>query len=154
MRLRGVILLAMAIFGTVAAYERFLATLPANESSMVETPPATGKFSVVLTLSFDAARDDFGLPEDPALVVNLAGHDIVRRTDRVPATEPLRADDVSGIVVGRNAFFIRAIPAESDLMRPCAVQVKILRDDAVIAQNTLWSQPGDIVAGEIVVEVK
>lgn len=154
MRLRGVILLAIAIFGTVAAYERFLATLPTHQSSVVEAPPATGKFSVVLTLSFDAARDDFGLPEDPALVVSLAGHDIVRRNDRASAIEPLRADDVSGITVGRNAFFIRAIPAEPDLMRPCAVQVKILRDDTLIAENTLWSQPGEVVAGEITVEVK
>lgn len=154
MRLRGVILLAFAIFGIVAAYERFLATLPPSAASTVEAPPALGKFSVVLTLSFDAARDEFALPDDPALVVSVGGHDLFRREDCVTAVESLKAEDVSGIAVGKNAFFIRAIPAEADLSRHCAVKVQILRDDILLAENTLWSQPGEVVAGEIVVEVQ
>ena len=73
---------------------------------------------------------------------------------KTSSDELLRADDVPGIVAGRNAFFVHAIPSEEFIARPCAARIRILRDDIVLAENTLWSQPGGAVAGEVVVEVE
>src|SRR4051812_37199046 len=120
-----VALLAVAIFGALAAYERFVATLQ-NSMQLEHVPfPAMGKFSVELMLSFDAAKDEFTLSNDPALVVRLSGQDLIRR-EQASAGEPLQADDVPGIVEGRNAFFVRAVPDEQQIKRPCAVQIRIL----------------------------
>jgi len=148
-----VIILATLIFGGLAGYSRFVASIPAAHSEHDEAPIAEGKFSVELTLSFDAQKDEFAFDDEPALVVRLAGRDLARRDQRAPASEPLQADNVSGIVAGKNAFFVRAVPTQEHIVRPCAVQIRILRDGHLIAENTLWSQPGNIVAGEIVVEV-
>jgi hypothetical protein len=149
-----VLILAAAIFGTLAGYEFFVATLPQASEIQDEVTPATGKFAVEIMLSFDAAKDAFALSDDPALLVRMGGHELIRRDERATAGELLRADDVPGIVSGRNAFLIRAVPDEASSTRPNAVQVRILRDEEVIAENTLWSQAGNPVAGEVLVEVK
>lgn len=149
-----VVALALAIFGALAVYERFVDTLPERTHASQEAPPAAGKFSLDLTLSFDAAKDDFALPDDPAVVVRMAGRDLIRAEQSATAGQTLQADDVSGIVAGRNAFFVWAVPSPDFIARPCAARLRILRDDAVVAESTVWSQPGDMVAGELVVEVK
>jgi len=154
MRPLAVLFLAAVIFGTLAAYERFVGALPENHESAPEAPEAAGKFAVELRLSFDAAKDAFTLSDDPALLVRMGGRELIRRDERASAGEVLRADGVPGIVVGRNAFFISAIPDEQSGARSSAVQIRILRDDEVLAENTLWAEPGQPVAGEILVEVK
>ena len=149
-----VAVLALAIFGALAAYERFVDTLPERTHASAEPPPAAGRFSVELTLSFDAAKDDFAVGDEPAVVVRMAGHDLIRADEPVTAGQPLRAEDVAGIVQGSNAFFFRAVPAPDFISRPCAARLRIFRDDNVIGENTLWSPPGGVVVGEVVVEVE
>jgi hypothetical protein len=144
-----VITMSLAVFGTLAGYSRFLATLPERQRALVEPPPANGRFSLEVTRSFEAAVDAFAFADDPALVVRLAGRDVVRRTDVVDASEPIHVDDLTGIVAGKNAFFVRAIPSDSFVRHPCALQLRVLRDGRLIAEETLWSTPGDIVAGEL-----
>ena len=78
MRPLFVAVLALAIFGALAAYERFVDTLPERSHATEEAPPAAGKFSLELTLSFDAATDDFALENEPAVVVRMAGRDLIR----------------------------------------------------------------------------
>src|SRR5215207_2895068 len=107
-----VAVLALAIFGALAAYERFVDTLPERTHAAEEAPPAPGQFSLELTLSFDAAKDDFALENEPAVVVRMAGRDLIRADEPVTAGEPLSADELAGIVQGRNAFFLRAVPAQ------------------------------------------
>lgn len=148
-----VLVLALAIFGTLAVYERFVATLPPPERSTVELPEATGQFSLELTLSCDAAKDEFGLDDDPAVVVRMAGEELIRVDQAAAADESLRADDVAGIVAGRNAVFLRVVPAPDFIALPCAARLRVLRDENVIAENTLWSQPGGVIAGEVMLEV-
>jgi hypothetical protein len=145
--------LALAIFGALAAYERFVDTLPERNHANEEAPPAAGKFSVELTLSFDAAKDDFALENEPAVVVRMAGRDLIRADEPLTAGQPLRAE-VPGIVQGSNAFFVRAVPAQDFISRPCAARLRIFRDDDVIGENTLWSPPGGLVEGEVAVEVE
>src|SRR5688500_2247736 len=95
-----VLLLAAAIFGTLAGYELFVNTLPEHSHTQHEVTAAAGKFAVELLLSFDAGKDEFSLSEQPALLVRMGGHELIRRDERAIAGEPLRADDVPGIVPG------------------------------------------------------
>jgi hypothetical protein len=149
-----VAVLALTIFGALAAYERFVDTLPERTHAAEEPPPAAGKFAVELTLSFDAAKDDFALEDEPAVVVRMAGRDLIRADEPLTAGTPLRAEDVAGIVQGSNAFFFRAVPAQEFISRPCAARLRIFRDETVIGESTLWSPPGGLVEGEVVVEVE
>jgi hypothetical protein len=149
-----VILLAFGVFGALAAYERFVDTLPERGVSTPQDEIAAGKFAVELTLSFDAAKDDFALNDEPAVVVRMAGQDLLRADQAVTSGEPLQASDVAGIVQGRNAFYLRATPTQEFISRPCAARLRILRDEAIIGESTLWSLPGGLVQGELTVEVE
>src|SRR5690348_7247866 len=131
--------LALTIFGALAAYERFVDTLPDHAETHPQDQAAAGKFSVEVTLSFDAAKDDFALENEPAVVVRMAGRDLIRADQGVSAGTPLRVDDVAGIVQGRNAFFFRAAPGQDYISKPCAARLQVLRDGAVIGESTLWS---------------
>ncbi len=57
------------------------------------------------------------------------------------------------MVTGRNEFFIRAIPQDSTNPIARAIRVRILRDGQPLTDETLWSEPGDVVEGAVVVEV-
>src|SRR4051812_9045416 len=111
-------LLAIAIFGLLAGYERFVATLPSASSKDPTTVAAKGTFSVELTLSFQAAKDEFALADDPAVSLRIGGQDLIR-ADHADIGQRLEAANVSGIVAGRNAFFVRAIPDKSDILHAC-----------------------------------
>lgn len=149
----AVLLLAALVFGTLTGYSRFVASLPSLRSEHHEPPPADGSFRLELTLSFDAATDAFSLPDDPSLLIRLGGHDLLRRTNPVSATETIAVTNPPGIVAGRNAFYVRAIPDKEAIARPCAVQLRILRDDQLLRETTLWSQPGDVVSGEVHIDL-
>lgn len=146
--------LALTIFGALAAYERFVDTLPDPAQAHQEEQTVAGRFSIEVTLSFDAAKDDFALENEPAVVVRMAGRDLIRADQGVSAGTSLRADDVAGIVQGRNAFFFRAAPGQDFISKPCAARLQVLRDGAVIGESTLWSPPGGLVEGELTVEVE
>lgn len=149
-----VAILAAVIFGVLAGYERFVDTLPLRDESAPKERLASGKFTVEVTLSFDAAKDDFALDNDPAVVVRMAGQDLIRADQPLTSGEPLRAENVAGIVQGKNAFFLRAVPAQDFMSRPCAARLRVLRDDAILGESTLWSAAGNVVEGELVVEVE
>lgn len=154
MRPLFVIILAACTFGALAAYERFVDTLPKQVEVHHEEQVAAGKFSIELTLSFDAAKDDFSLDNEPAVVVRMAGRDLIRADEPVTSGDPLRVEDVTGIVQGRNAFFVRAVPSPDFLSRPSAARLQVLRDGVVIGESTLWSPAGGLVEGELTVEVE
>ncbi len=154
MRVLAVCIIALLIFGTLAAYQRFVETLPKPNLQQYARPTAEGKFFLEVTLTFPAEVDAFATDQEAAVLVRMAGHDVIRSEAPVAAGETLQANDVQGIVAGRNAFFVRAVPAESSSQVPNAVRVKILRDGELIAENSLWSESGSIVAGEVIIQVE
>jgi hypothetical protein len=115
---------------------------------------ALGRFQVELTLTFDAGPDEFALDRSdaPTLLVRLRGQDVMRRTEPVEAVEQVVAD-VAGLVAGRNEFFVQATPRETTAERARAVRVRVLRDGTPIADQTLWSEPGELVQGALLVEL-
>ena len=147
------LLVAISILGGIKFY---MEVRPRSQPVSVEIQQrmAKGQFAVEVTLSFDAGPDPFALDvsDAPSVLVRLAGADVLRRQDNVPAGQLLRVDDVTGVVAGDNEFLIQATP-QAGADRAHALRVRVLRDGNPIAQSTLWSEPGDPVAGVIVVDV-
>jgi hypothetical protein len=121
-----------------------------------EATAAEGKFSLEVTLSFDAGADSaFSL--DPtrstAVRVEFRGRELLRIDEPVAAGTPLRIDDVEGIVPGPNEFYIEAHPANQGLPVAHAARARVFRDSHPIADETLWSEPGLPVQGVLRVDV-
>jgi hypothetical protein len=153
MRPIAAILLAVLILGSVKAYTLFERSLPPPIDISTVQQSATGKFSVDVTLTFDAAADDFAL-EPLAVVIELQGHELFRSLEPVPAGRPIVVEEVPGVVEGRNSFFLKVTPTESDFTSQRAVRVRVLRDGMPIAEETLWSEPGAVVEGIVNVDVE
>jgi len=123
-----------------------------HELQVIEAP---GEYAVDLTISFDAGPDEFALDvsEDaPSLLVQMNGKQVVKRSGEVLASEsPIRVESIEGVTVGNNEFFVQASP--KNLAGANCIRVRILRDDAVVANETLWSSPGEIIQGSVRLEV-
>ena len=57
------------------------------------------------------------------------------------------------MVAGQNEFFVQAAPQDTTTARARAVRVRILRDGNPLADETLWSEPGEVVQGAVLVHV-
>jgi hypothetical protein len=152
------LLLSLTIFGAVAGYLSFARHLQEQTTRQHDdrpAPVAQGKFSVEITLSFDAgAQTAFSL--DPtqaaALRVVFQGRDLLQLESPV-AAGTVRVEDVPGIAAGANEFFIEAQPAALESQIARAVRVRVFRDENPVADQTLWSEPGLPVRGTVRIDV-
>ena len=153
MRPLAAILLAVLILGSVKAYMLFERSLPPPMVVSTVQQSAAGKFSVDVTLTFDAAADEFAL-EPLSVVIELQGQELFRSREPVPADRPIVLEDVPRVVEGRNSFFLKVTPADSDFNSERAVRVRVLRDGEPVSEQTLWSEPGGVVEGIVNVDVQ
>jgi hypothetical protein len=169
-------LLAIAViigaFGSVRAYVSFVNSATGREHQQFQETAAEGRFHLDLTLTFDARSDVFNLE---SVLLSLHGDTpLLRIEEDVPAGTVLIVDPVEGIVVGENEFYLKvatgeaesggesafslpgdetfdeSLPAED---RSRAVRVRVFQDDQLVAEKTLWSEPGQAVDGIITVHV-
>ena len=149
------ILVAVVILGGLQAYMRWR---PRPQTTRVDpvTRIAGGNFDLEVALTFAAGPDPFALDLDAAesVVITLAGRDLLRETSPIAAGETLRVRDIKGIVAGPNEFHVRAFAQQenADLIR--GLRVRLLRDNLPIAEQSLWSEPGQPVEGAILVDVR
>ncbi len=149
------LLLCLAIFGTVGGYLRLSEevrqrTVQGQDAQHVEI--ATGKFSVEVTLTFDAGgASAFALEptEETSLLVLFQGRELIRSKESIAAGTPLRVEDIQGITSGMNEFYLEAHPSDQASPMTHAVRVRVLRDGHPIADETLWSEPGLPVRGTV-----
>jgi hypothetical protein len=121
-------------------------------ASVVEEAAAAGVFSAEITLTFDAAPDEFAL-EPIALVFKQQDRVLLERTEKVAAGEPIVIDHLPGIIAGRNEFYFECIPSPADQPLARAVRVRLLRDGAEVADATLWAPAGQTPRGRITLDV-
>lgn len=169
-------LLAIAVIigalGSVRAYVSFVNSATGREHQQFQETAAEGRFHLDLTLTFDARSDVFNLE---SVLLSLHGDTpLLRIEEDVPAGTVLIVDPVEGIVVGENEFYLKVATGEaesggesafslpgdetSDESLPAedrsrAVRVRVFQDDQLIAEKTLWSEPGQAVEGIISVHV-
>jgi hypothetical protein len=112
--------------------------------------PAGSPYTLELTLSFTAQPDPFGLEDGgrpgPALVLFLKGRPILKKMDAWPADHPLLVP-IPGPWTGSTEFFFEAAPPVDEPDRPHAARLRLLEGSKVLAETTLWADPGEIVAG-------
>lgn len=154
--MRPLLVLILTV-GLLAGTKWFLALSATDALANAEIVliPAPGEYSVDLTLSFDAGPDEFSLDVDdaPSLIVQLNGEEVLKRTDTVSASDsPVVLENVSGVVVGTNEFYLQASPSELGIISTC-IRVRVLRDGAMVAEDTLWSEPGEAIQGVVRMEV-
>ena len=142
----------LMVFGSVRAYTLFERSLPAPVVIAISPQQAEGQFTLDLTLTFDAAPDEFDL-EPSSAVVQLQGRDIFRSKEPHQAATPIRLKNVEGVVEGINTFFVKVAPAKSDFTSQRAIRLRVLRDGEPVADHTLWSTPGEVVQGTVEVLV-
>lgn len=168
------VLLVVVILGSVWGYLAFVASVPVGEYDTRQRE-AEGVFSVELTLTFDAGVDRFALdPQESPVELDFDGKNLVEGKGPFLAGRPIRISPVEGIVeahgehAGRNSFFLRAIPkppetdafsvesSESNTSSQLvhAARLRIFRDDELVGDRTIWSEPGQPVSGTIEITVE
>lgn len=151
-------LIVAAVFSLLGLYMRFEQSMrsraQAQASRVVEPAAAKGIYSLQIELTFDAQADPFGL--DPAsVIVELGGREVLRREALAAAGDVIVVDDVQGVVAGSNEFHVSVAPSDEQRGAANAVRVRVLRDGVPVpgAETTIWSEPGQAVQGNVVVEV-
>lgn len=138
--------IVLGILGTVWSYERFQASVQQPVSAPAERL-AADPYRLDITLTFPAAADAFALSDPYSLLLSFRGKTLLKETEPIESGRPLLVKQIPGVVEGRNEFYLEVTPAESDEPREHAVRLRILRDNEVIAEQTLWSPPGEPVRG-------
>ena len=112
---------------------------------------ARGQFQIELVPTFDAGPDAFTLETESAaaIVVELHGKPLLNRTQPAPRGQPIVIENVAGLVVGQNELFVRATAAQEDPNAIRAMRVRVLRNEMVVAQAWLSSEPGTPAAGTV-----
>ncbi len=111
-------------------------------------------YGMELTLTFRAARDAFEFDDEgPVLSVLFRGDIVFAADDAVDANVPVVVDNIPGIVVGANEFVVHALTGGTDWDTSHAVRIRLLRNGLPIAEQTLWSDPGEPVRGTVFLDV-
>lgn len=148
------LMVAAAILGGLQAYMslRPRAAVPAEVPA---AQAASGRFRVQLVATSALGPDPFALEPSQALALELLlrGEAVHRRAQPLAAGEPVVLEDVRGLVAGGNEFFIAAHLQDAESTVPLAVRLRILRDERVVAEQTLWAEAGEPVRGTVRLEL-
>lgn len=152
-----VIVLTAAVFGGMQWFLK--ATKPTGLAAHqgLQLIQASGEYAVDVTLTFEAGPDEFAIDDTgdaPSLLVQMNGQELLRRTDTISADEsPIELTTIEGVVVGTNEFFVQASPSDQESLAARCARVRIMQDGNTIADETIWSEAGDILQGTVTLEV-
>ncbi len=112
---------------------------------------AAGNFRLELLATAALGPDEFALDatQAAALDVSYRGQSVVTRTEPLEAGQPVVVEPIEGLVEGANEFFVRCWPQDTNSTVPLAVRLRILRDDAILSEQTLWSELGEPVQAAV-----
>lgn len=147
-RILAVIVLAIGILGGLRLY---LSTegAPPPPPAHVRVEGASRALRMEITLTFDAAPDPFaGDQPGPSLRIN-QGEKVWLNLDReIPAGEIVELRESIPLTPGANEFYVRAHPKGNDVP-PRGARVRIWQGSRILADATLWSEPGAPVEGPV-----
>ena len=116
MRVIAAILFSAFILIGMGAYVRFadnITPIPIN----FDEEPATGEYTIDVTLTFDVENDPFAGIEETGLRISLAGTTLLDLNKPVRAGTPIRLNNVEGVKVGKNEFLVFASPGVASVIR-------------------------------------
>ena len=150
-----VLVMAAAIWGSLTLFQNFRASLPKPEAIENLRDDAQAEYSIAITLTFDAQGDAFS---PTALRVSLDGVRVFESDTTVQAGVAVLISPVAGIKVGVNELLIE-VGSGTDSTEALqqhvahAIRVQVMADAVVIAERTLWSEPGNTIIGLVVIDV-
>ncbi len=156
------LVLSLAILGSVQAYMLFVNGLPQYVPNVPTETTASGHFRLELTLTQDAQPDAF---EATSLLVNLpqqGNRVLIHKEEVIPALDPIVIDSITEFIVGENELFVQVgvgdagfdvAGSEELVLRRSAVRVQLFRDRVLLADETLWAEPGEPIQGKLVISV-
>jgi hypothetical protein len=152
-----VLVMATAIWGSLTSFQNFRASLPKPEVVENRRADAQAEYAIAVTLTFDAQGDAFS---PLALRVSLDGVEepVFESNTTVQAGVPVLISRVAGIKVGVNELLIEVgSGTDSTEATPQqianAIRVQVMANAVVIAERTLWSEPGNTISGLVVIDV-
>jgi hypothetical protein len=115
-------------------------------------------YSLTVTPTFQAEPDPFALQTTttdpaPALLVRMAGSDLLRVTDQVQAGRTLYVEALPEVRVGLNEVYIEGSPPTDQSGQRQAILVELFRNGVWVQQASFWSVPGAKVTGTLRFEV-
>jgi hypothetical protein len=163
MRFLFALLIAVALLGAVAWTQRALTrqvrfdvTRDVDGHAPAAGAGAAHTYRVDVMPAFDAVRDPFAVSVDqeaetPRLVIRQAGAVLLQRTEDMARGETVSIDGLA-LAGKRVELFVEAVPSEDDARFPCALRLRVFRDDGALCDDvTLWSAGGGLpVSGTIV----
>ncbi len=141
------IAIAVAVLGGVKLYMVQRKAAPRVEVS--DEKEAQGIFSLEMTLPFDAQPDTTFSVRGVAVLVQMNGRDLLRLTEPVSAGTPLVVDRIAGVDAGQNELYVEVMPAVEQRFVANAVRVRVRQDGRTIAEESLWGEPAQPVAGRV-----
>lgn len=150
------LVIACCVIGGLAFYFETIQTdpIPIDFDEPVET--VAGVFFIELTLTFDAGPDAFAFEVDsaPSILVLFKGEEILKQTEPVAAGTPIVVKPIEGIEPGLNEFFVEVSAQDQISIVTRAVRLRAFRDDNLIAEQSLWSEPGEPIQGTMTLDVE
>ena len=116
---------------------------------------ASGKFRIEVVPMFDCGPDEFALDIDsaPSLVVRVGDKVVLTESTPIASGDEVVAD-VPGLIVGRNELYLQATASDGDPNKIRGLRVRVLRDEMVVAEQWLSSEPGAPVEGPVAIDIK
>jgi len=152
-----VLVMATAVWGSLTSFEKFKASLPKPKAVENVRVDSHSMYAIAITLTFDAQGDAFS---PLALRVSLDGVEkpLFESNTAVPAGVAVLISPVAGIKVGVNELLIE-VGSGTDFTEARqqqvahAIRIQVLANAEVIAERTLWSEPGNTISGLVVIDV-
>jgi hypothetical protein len=152
-----VLLMSAAVWGSLTSFQKFRASLPTPEAVENERAASQSVYAIAITLTFDAQGDAFS---PLALRISLDGVEepLFESNTIVRAGVPVLISPVAGIKVGVNELLFEVgsgtdFTAASLHQIAHAIRIQVQANEEVIAERTLWSEPGNTISGVIVIDV-
>jgi hypothetical protein len=154
------VLVWVVILGGLWVYTEARDHFDRPTTTAVEIQRAPGKYELELTPTFEAVGgvDPFALETTakPAIIAKLNGREIARFEQTAAAGIPRRFTwntSEAPVQFGKNEVYVELSSPAGDANAFRGVRVRLLRDDAPIADEMLWSQPGAPVQGAVALDL-
>ncbi len=149
------LIVAAVVLGSVSLFIKHQSRILVEKAAPRASQVVKGRLDVEITLTFDAGPDAFALQgtDAPSLIVEHLGNAILSRTDEITAGKPITISDIANIEQGGNSFVVRCTPQDKDPEVAHAIRVRVLRDGQPIADESIWSAPGEPCEGIVEVEL-
>ncbi len=127
-------------------------------ASPIHTELLSGNWALELTPTFSAEDDPFALQTDETentpIAVSLNATPVELGALAIARGDTLRIDNLGELHPGHNEIYIKASPPLNESGLNHGIRVRMLEGEAVLADETIWSNRGSLVSGSVTFKLK